>query len=451
MMKIKMATMALLMTIIGACNGRPMFGQETSNNNNSDTTQQHDTRDDIGPGCLLGSDKECDDGDPCTVETCVDRQCVRKDVICPSGLMCNEVGECVAVEHDCGDTDDSNSCTIDSCDSLTGQALHVERSCDDGDPSTIDSCEEATGGCVHAPTDCHDDDACTHDHYDVVTSACVHEPTACPDAYACVDGTCQFQCATHSDCSDGNPCTIDSCDAQTGACSNEVRECSDGEATTTDVCLPEPDGEGKPYTCKHFVTACVGGCWDNNPCTLDFCLFGGGCAHVWASCGDGTVCDMDSGQCVPAPCQGTPDCDDGNPCTSETCEYGTCQYTQIECGAGQACDAGTGECVQLGGADCPDGCDDHNSATLDYCESGMCQHQQPIECGAGTALNPITGKCEPAESDVECVDGTVTCRQFENLHLQTVSTCHNGQWFILERCGDIEHALCVGASCVDVP
>lgn len=48
------------------------------------------------------------------------------------------------------------------------------------------------------------------------------------------------------------------------------------------------------------------------------------------------------------PCEGV-DCDDGNPCTTDTCDQGTCTHTPIDgCGA-------EGECVHFDGL-CPAGC-----------------------------------------------------------------------------------------------
>ncbi|HOH29712.1 MAG TPA: hypothetical protein PLC40_08570, partial [Candidatus Hydrogenedentes bacterium] len=44
--------------------------------------------------------------------------------------------------------DDSNACTEDSCDPLTGDCAHTAINCDDGNPCTTDSCDPATG-CVN--------------------------------------------------------------------------------------------------------------------------------------------------------------------------------------------------------------------------------------------------------------------------------------------------------------
>lgn len=57
---------------------------------------------------------------------------------------------------------------------------------------------------------------------------------------------------------------------------------------------------------------------------------------------------LGAGGCVNAPipncCADVSDCDDGDPCTIDTCEGGSCVFTPVDCGIGQACNPGTGLC-----------------------------------------------------------------------------------------------------------
>lgn len=392
--------------------------------------------------CKVATD--CDDGQKNTIDSCVDTKCVHKPVNCEPGFVLDELGVCVKVEQTCDNLDDSNPCTVDSCDPLSGEALHVPKSCDDGNDSTEDACDAENGNCRHTTAcgNCADDDPCTDDVCDA--GQCVHIAVVCPEAHVCVAGTCEFQCTSNAQCADDDPCTIDSCDADGGGqCVNELRDCGDADKTTTDLCVPEDDGAGKPYICLHAPSECTGGCDDGNACTVDACV-DSSCAHFAAPCGVGTVC-VDA-KCVPAPCGGTPDCDDGNPCTAESCEFGVCEYVAKSCADGNACDAATGDCVALEGPDCPLGCDDGDPATLDLCEAGVCTHHQPIACGAGTALNPKSGECEPAKVDVGCTDGTLSCQQFESLNLLAHAFCAGGHWFIIEGCGAIKSAICLADS-----
>lgn len=129
--------------------------------------------------------------------------------------------------------------------------------------------------------------------------------------------------------------------------------CDDGAlCTTEDVCVLDPSG----------VPACVGrpACDDGDPCTDD-------------------SCDPQTGTCV----GGNPpiDCDDGDPCTQDTCLGGACQndaVADVPCDDGSPCttderctDVGTGVPLCLG---TPVTCDDGSSCTLDVCDeaTGAC-------------------------------------------------------------------------------
>ena len=99
----------------------------------------------------------------------------------------------------------------------------------------------------------------------------------------------------------------------------------------------------------------------------------------------------------------------------------------------------------------PDGCDDGDDATLDICQDGICVHHQPVSCGTGTALNPMTGECEPMIPDPECVDGTFRCQQYSATRLLAYAVCMGGQWFPFDNCGQIGGTMvCVdGIGCVE--
>src|SRR5262249_51946526 len=130
---------------------------------------------------------------------------------------------------------------------------------------------------------------------------------------------------TSLDCSDGNRCNgLETCVA--GACQAGIPlVCDDGNACTTDSCDPATG-------CVHAAVAgcapCAAApdCNDGNRCTTDACV-GGRCAHT--ALADGTACDdglfcngvetCRGGVCT----SGTPvRCDDGSPCTVDTCDEG---------------------------------------------------------------------------------------------------------------------------------
>lgn len=94
----------------------------------------------------------------------------------------------------------------------------------------------------------------------------------------------------------------------------------------------------------------------NNPCTdglacngLETCTADGG----QAVCDDGTPVDCPAGQICREPdgdcvegCATNEDCDDGDLCTTDTCQDGTCVNDQVECQDNETCDPLTGLCAE---------------------------------------------------------------------------------------------------------
>jgi hypothetical protein len=75
---------------------------------------------------------DCDDGDACTLNSCVN-------------------GDCSSTALDC---DDGIECTLDSCDSTSGCANIPDSTiCNSPDPCVIKSCDK-TQGCIDTPVTC---------------------------------------------------------------------------------------------------------------------------------------------------------------------------------------------------------------------------------------------------------------------------------------------------------
>ena len=172
---------------------------------------------DAAGACLPGTSLDCDDDDPCTTDTCdpaagCDSELAPAGTDCSDGDACNgaetcdAAGACLAgTPVDC---DDDNPCTVDSCDAAglcehekvaddtacgDGDACNGDElcaagvctageplDCDDQNDCTADTCE-ADGGCAHTNaaegSPCDDGDSCA-------------EPDACDDSGACVPGAC---------------------------------------------------------------------------------------------------------------------------------------------------------------------------------------------------------------------------------------------------------------------
>ena len=335
---------------------------------------------------------DCDDGAPCTEDSCdpASGACVHASIgdgeacddgdACTLADACDADGACAGLPMDC---DDLNDCTLDTCDAGTGECTYVNVAvaCDDGDPCTAgDTC--AGGACQPGPDtpDCDDGNDCTDDACDSATGGCVHTPSTAPGC-----------CEADADCDDANPCTADTCDPDDGSCANVAvggAPCDDGDACTLEdacddgVCTPSADLD----------------CADQSECTTDSCDPAIGCVNEalgdGTPCSDGNVCTQgdvcDAGACVPGP---TVSCDDGDACTSDQCVPGEgCVNLPIP----------LPDCCNNGGD-----CDDGDDCTDDLCQDNLCAHVPVI--GPGCCTPACLGKeCGPdgcGGSCGECLEG----------------------------------------------
>ena len=147
-------------------------------------------------------------------------------------------------------------------------------------------------------------------------------------------------------------------------------------------------------------------CDDGNPCTVDTCNGDGTCSHTNAT--NGTACN------------------DGNACTqTDTCQTGVCTGSNPvvcaaadQCHSAGTCNTATGQCSNPAKAD-GTACNDGNGCTqTDTCQAGTCTGTNPITCTAADqchsvgTCNPSNGQCtSPAKPDgTTCSDGSA-CTQ----------------------------------------
>ena len=332
--------------------------------------------------CTSGGPKTCNDGELCTNDTCIPASGCD---FSPNAKTCDDNKPCTKDDHCSGgvcvgggatDCDDGNPCTNDVCDPSAG-CKHTNNTdpCSDNDKCTTnDAC--SGGACVGGPApNCGDGNICTDDTC-LPDTGCqnLNNTIPCDDSNkctindACGGGTCKGTTQPASACADTNPCTDDSCDPALGCKhDNNTKPCDDNDdCTTNDTC----NGAG----------ACVGGappqCDDGNVCTDDSCNSSGGCTNVanTAGCTDGNACTVGdicaAKACKPGTTQLT--CNDGKFCTDDSCVPATgCKFTNTikPCSDGNACTTadtcGGGNCN--GGA--PPNCDDGNPCTDDSCDN----------------------------------------------------------------------------------
>jgi hypothetical protein len=382
--------------------------------------------------CDSGIEVQCNDGNPCTDDTCnPDTGCVfeNNELTCNDGDVCTTADLCLDGQCTGGPVlmcDDSNACNgLESCDSAIGCVPGVALVCDDGNPCNgLEICDP-TEGCVGGPAlECDDGNLCTDDICNPVTgcvyssnTASCEDGNACTEGDHCVEGACVF--GTAMVCEDANICTDDECDPAIGCvftlndvvcddqdiCSlgdhchlgdcigSNSLPCDDGNICTDDSCnmqvgcqfqpnnLACDDGNActKQDTCSAGWCAAQGVtiCDDANSCTDDTCHVVDGCQFVnnLASCSDNSLCTTDDmcagGSCLPGPALV---CDDGNACTDDSCEADTgCVYVDRvgPCSDKNAC-TDVDECVE---GTCVPGqvieCDDSNICTDEYCDTKM--------------------------------------------------------------------------------
>ncbi len=359
----------------------------------------------------------CNDGNPCTIDSC-DGLGGCKHATVADGASCSaqsctgivfqgaatcQSGVCGAMPDPIG-CNDGNACTDDLCNGLNG-CLHPFNAapCSDGNVCTTgDTCE--SGACVGVAAVCQDGGACAQSLGCSPIDGCQYQPltgTPCSDGNAC---TIKDQCAAGTCssgipvvCDDNNACTADSCDPTKGCVWSALPSgpCSDGN-----VCTGKP---GSPDTCNAGV--CIGGpavnCDDQNPCTNDSCDPTIGCKNTnnTASCQDGSKC-TNGDTCNGGSCQGGAAivCDDGNPCTTDSCDpVDGCETAKVA--NGTACGTGTCNANKFTAAGtCTSGqcilppaksCDDGIQCTADTCDNTNGCSSAPKPWGSScTSTNP---------------------------------------------------------------
>ena len=279
---------------------------------------------------LADSGGKCNDGNPCTDDSC-DKQlgCLYKanTADCDDGDKCTLGDICankVCTKGKPNLCDDNNPCTTDLCNPQSGcVGITNSNLCSDDDGCTVgDACKG--GQCIPGkPADCADNNPCSIDSCDSKTGECKHDDKVsaaqvCDDGIDCTVDTCSpiTGCAhlgADVACDDKIACTSDVCSTQVGCQHFPTPEsCDDKDTCTVDVCTP---GVG----CSHTAAVDGAACFDSDPCTVGDTCKAGKCTAGPKS----AACSVDPTQCKGKP-NGTA-CNDGDACsTGETCSGGVC-------------------------------------------------------------------------------------------------------------------------------
>jgi hypothetical protein len=347
-------------------------------------------------------DSQCDDGNPCTIDTCTAQGMCDWPPVTDNEPLANQTpGDCTlricnqgveVPQYDPSDLpDDGNDCTDDSCSESDGP-VHDTAAADGS------SCTEGTqaGRCANGTcvtVECQTDDQCDPD-------------TSCRDFYCGADDTCQF-----TDVPDGTP--LPPAEQTEGDCAESL--CFGGEPTDY------PQWSDLPIHCNAGcqIPICdeleVNGRCQNEPRGFD------------CSAAGGNVCN-DDGLCVD--CNEAIDC--GQPpvpsCETRTCVSETCIYTYASAGTPlpsslqQPGDCHELQCDGSGGEvdaiDDSDPYDDSNDCTDDLCTNGSphnddlplntpCGLNDALYCDSGRCVGCTdAGQCEPDPTYPECMQWT---------------------------------------------
>jgi hypothetical protein len=436
----------------------------------------------IAGECQCGS---CEDGDPCTGDTCVAG-------LCPHPVLTGEL--CV----------DDDPCTLEDACQADGQCTGIPYQCTA--PGICETEVGATcngdGTCTHpaaAGTVCNDQNLCTH------TDQCQADKSCHGSTYSCTapgfcetalgatckgDGMCTYPTAVGAICDDSEDCTwLDKCTAekaclgewyicdQPGDCETPAGATCNGDGTCAyppDVGLVCDDGNACTYTDQCTAQKdCVGiGYSCSSPGTCEategaVCNGDGACAYPYV--GDGTLCGNGLGACLsggccfpncfekdcgPDGCGGTCGmCACGQECILDTCAFTACAGMECgsdgcggscgACGCGEQCLEGSCSFTACIGKECgDDGCGGEcgTCGCQESCEDDICTFHgcDGKECG-DDGCGDDCGMC-PGPQD-ECADGLCVC----------IPVC-DGQQCGVDGCGGecgtcLEGTTCNGSTC----
>lgn len=310
----------------------------------------------------------CDDatgvcrGDPCAGVACNTP---------PSGCffaagMCDE-GACEYMVNNAGICDDNKPCTTgDRCEE--GVCVGDQTVCDappealclDEDTrrfyNPMGVCNQATGACDYmqqdqeCPFGC-DNGACLGDPCAGIVCDSPPSTQCYEQAGTCANGVCQYN-TTPGACDDGDPCTnVDTCN--NGICGGISTVCNSPPAPVCNGAdtleVYAMNGTCSGGNCEYTPSTIT--CDDNDACTVgDFCNNGACRSGAMNTCDDGNPCTADScdpvGGCVHTPISGNACTTNSSECPTGTCSAGTCLPTP-----GVACVATYSICLGLADQD----------------------------------------------------------------------------------------------------
>lgn len=410
--------------------------------------------------CYWGRPIDCGESTQCMIHSCDgELGCIRTllsgepctdNNVCTIGDYCGEGDYCVpgAELLDCNDND---PCTIDTCDAIQGCSHELITDCY--------KCRRLHHGHHHGHH--HDDDDPFHhfgdddDHDHFVFDECTPKPC---NLVQCnhITGLCEYTPQPFgTPCGNNNVCDGEEfCDgAGTCVVTETSLNCDDGNRCTDDSCHPQLGCQSVPNNAEDGPLS--------NPCEWDSCVNGTlvrqhydcsvyntPCQTFY--CGFNQFYDFPDPICLPSPVRVNLPCDDEDMCTSnDICnDAGQCVGTPTicpepnECQVFNTCDTLTGECT-LSFVDEGVPCNRGNLCVDSVCDGlGNCTEIGPaVDCNVTNSIDDqchAVGECVPATGECSfpiLENGTPCIDQSGDLCVLS-SECFNG------RCTPSEYVRC---------
>lgn len=315
------------------------------------------------------SPSECDDGNPCTIDSCNAGVCVNTPVTCPPGQACNPSnGQCETAPQTATFRDGLNGY------SSTADTFIRQTNVNQNNGSTQDLRWDTEESGANTPQ-------YTLIRFDNIFGGGAGQ---IPPGATVTNATLTYTVGGDTN-APGNPAGLHEClvswDESTVTYANFGGDSgvqSDEYAALSVATLTAPSAASFTVNVTSSLAA-----WSANPsANLGWIAIPSGTDGVQVRSSDYTATasqrpTLEVTYFISVSCDDDLDCDDGNPCTIDDCDNGTCVNTPIPGCCNVAVD-----------------CDDGDPCTIDSCDNGACVNT-PVVCPPGESCNNTNGNCEP--------------------------------------------------------